>query len=156
MLTIDIPGFKNLTLHHVMLDYNGTMAVDGILIKNIMDHLNALSEHLFLHVVTGDGYGTAKEELVGVNCLLKILPKENQAYEKQAYLHQLNPNETVVIGNGRNDYYALKDAALGIVVMGDEGIATEAIEAADLVLPSIERALEILNNPRRLIGTLRV
>lgn len=156
MLTVDIPGFKNLVLHHVMLDYNGTMAVDGLLIKNLAHHLNILSEHLFLHVVTGDGFGTAKEELAGINCLLKILPKDNQAYEKQAYLHQLNPNETVMIGNGRNDCYALKEAALGIAVMGEEGVATEAMAAADLVVPSIEHALELLNNPRRLIGTLRV
>lgn len=155
MLAITIPGFKELVLHHALLDYNGTLAVDGLLIDEVAEQLNTLSEHLFIHVITGDAYGTARSELANVNCTLTILSEENQAFEKQAYLHQLNPEETVVIGNGRNDCYALKDAALGIAILSAEGVSGEAILAADIILPSILHALELLHRPHRLMGTLR-
>jgi hypothetical protein len=32
MLTIDIPGYKVLHLAHLVMDYNGTLAVDGKLV----------------------------------------------------------------------------------------------------------------------------
>lgn len=84
-----------------------------------------------------------------------ITPAENQALTKQKYLHQLNPKETVAIGNGRNDSYILKDSALGIAVIGNEGTAAEAILSANIILPSIFLALDLLHNPRRLRASLR-
>lgn len=155
MLEITIPGFADLNLKYALIDYNGTLAVDGKLIEGIAEPLNALSEHLEIHIITGDGFGTAKAELVGINCILTITPAENQALTKQKYLHQLNPKETVAIGNGRNDSYILKDSALGIAVIGNEGTAAEAILSANIILPSIFLALDLLHNPRRLRASLR-
>ena len=35
MIEIDIPGYKTLHLEHLVLDYNGTLAVDGVLIDGV-------------------------------------------------------------------------------------------------------------------------
>lgn len=155
MIQINIPGFSELTLNYALIDYNGTLAVDGKLIEGITTPLNALSEHLDVHIITGDGFGTAKTELADIHCTLTILPAENQGIAKQKYLQQLNPKETVAIGNGRNDSYILKDSALGIVILGHEGAAIDSIISANLLMPSIVQALELLSHPRRLIATLR-
>ncbi|HDO7865871.1 TPA: HAD family hydrolase [Legionella pneumophila] len=155
MLQINIPGFGELTLNYALIDYNGTLAVDGALIEGIATQLNALSEHLDVHIITGDSFGTARTELADIHCTLTILPAENQAIAKQKYLRQLNPNETVAIGNGRNDCYILKDSALGIVVLGHEGAAIDSMISANLIMPSIVQALDILTHPSRLIATLR-
>lgn len=72
MLEIIIPGFADLNLRYALIDYNGTLAVDGKLIDGIAEPLNALSEHLEIHIITGDGFGTAKAELIGINCILTI------------------------------------------------------------------------------------
>jgi soluble P-type ATPase len=61
----------------------------------------------------------------------------------------------VAIGNGANDAAMLSTAALGIAVLGPEGTARESIEAADVVVTSIEIGLDLLLNPRRLVATLR-
>ncbi len=70
-------------------------------------------------------------------------------------LVELGPTHTIVVGNGRNDVAMLREAALGIVIAGAEGVAVEALFAADLVFPHIDDALESLLNPRRLRATLR-
>ena len=156
MISITIPGFGDFNLDAAIIDYNGTLAVDGKLIKGIAEPLNALSELLEIHIVTGDGFGTAKAELAEINCKLTIIPPENQGLSKQKYLHQLNPKTTVAIGNGKNDAFILKESALGIAIIGEEGIAVEALLSANIILPSIALALELFHNPRRLKATLRI
>jgi len=155
MITVSIPKFAELNLSYALIDFNGTLAVDGRLIDGIEERLNALAEHLEIHIITGDGMGTAKAELANVRCTLTITPSEDQGITKQNYLHQLNPNQTVAIGNGRNDQFILKEAALGIAILGKEGLSTEAISAADVIVPSIDLALELLQKPTRLKATLR-
>jgi len=61
----------------------------------------------------------------------------------------------VAIGNGANDAAMLQEAALGIAVLGPEGLAAEALLAADVVVASIEDALDLLLRPHRLVATLR-
>lgn len=155
MLEFTIPGFAILKLEHALIDFNGTLAIDGLLIKGIASQLTELAKHLQLHVITGDSFGTAQNELAGLPCQLTILPSENQAIAKANYLRQLNPKQTVAIGNGRNDQQMLREATVGIAVLGDEGAASEAMTAADIVTPDIFGALNLLLHPSRLIATLR-
>jgi hypothetical protein len=42
MIEISIPGFGNLTIEHLVLDYNGTIAFDGELIDGVKDLLQIL------------------------------------------------------------------------------------------------------------------
>jgi soluble P-type ATPase len=43
-------------------------------------------------------------------------------------LESLDPTKTVAIGNGNNDHLILKEAALGIAVLGDEGLAVSSMK----------------------------
>jgi len=49
----------------------------------------------------------------------------------------------------------LKAAALGLCVMSQEGAAVETLLAADLLVPDIFAALDLLDKPLRLIASLR-
>jgi soluble P-type ATPase len=49
----------------------------------------------------------------------------------------------------------LESAGIGLCVLSKEGTAIEALLAADLVVPDIYAALELIENPRRLVATLR-
>jgi soluble P-type ATPase len=51
MIEISIPGFHNLQLKHLVLDYNGTLACDGKLIPGVQKILNRLSENLKVHAL---------------------------------------------------------------------------------------------------------
>jgi soluble P-type ATPase len=155
MLEIAIPGFKTLTLQHLVLDYNGTLARDGELFDGIRERLVALADQLRIHVVTADTFGKAGAQLLGIPCGLTILPVEDQDRSKLAYVQQLGAERTVCIGNGRNDRMMLRAAGLGIAVVQAEGVAGQAVLAADVLAPDILAALDLLTHPLRLVATLR-
>lgn len=156
MITVDIPGFKKekLALKNLVLDFNGTLAVDGKLIDGLKDKLNVLSEKLQLHIITGNSYGTAEQELKGISCKLILLSAKGQQQEKEKYITALAA-DSVSIGNGRNDLLMLRQSAIGIAVIQKEGVAAQTLATADLLCNTIFDAIDILNNPVRLIATLR-
>ena len=154
-MIISIPGYGVLDLQYLVMDYNGTLAVDGTLIKGVKEILIGLSDHLQLHVLTADTFGKAKDGLEGIECTLSILSKEDQQAGKLAYVQSLGAVHTVSIGNGRNDQRMLKASALGIAVILEEGASAETLQTADIVCTSIGSALNLLTNPLRLTATLR-
>jgi soluble P-type ATPase len=155
VIEIEIPGFGALQLAHLVLDYNGTLAVNGDLIEGVKSRLSELAGSLDIHVVTADTFGKAAPALDGMDGRLVILPPGNQAVTKADYVRQLGRPATVAIGNGRNDRLMLEQAALGIAVLGEEGAATATLMAADILVRDVFSALELLRNPRRLVATLR-
>lgn len=155
MLQINIPGIGDLTLTDLILDYNGTLALDGILISGVKDKLINLSSQFNIHIVTGDTHGTAREQLANIPCNITIISPENQTAAKLQYLKQLNHTQTIAIGNGKNDQDIVKEAQIGIVVLGQEGAAVSTIISADITMPNVLDALELLQNPNRLTATLR-
>ena len=154
-MTINIPNYKNLTLKHLVLDYNGTIAKDGILIKSIEPLLYALSRHYEVHVITADTFGTVKTQLEAFEVTIKVLETDNHTQEKEAYINTLKSEHCVAMGNGSNDTDMLKTSALGIAIVGDEGCSTKTMMSSDIVCNSIVDALELLLNPKRLVATLR-
>ncbi len=156
MLEIEIPGFRTLRLHSLVLDYNGTMAQDGLIIPSIHGRLQRLADCLDVHVVTADTFGKAAPQMKELPyCDVTILPADDQAQAKLDFVQQLESNRVVAVGNGRNDARMLKEAGLGITVVQKEGAAWEAIAAADIVCPDIATALDLLLNPLRIKATLR-
>jgi soluble P-type ATPase len=155
MLEINIPGHKTLILHHLVMDYNGTLALDGILLEGVHPRLTSLSDQLSLHVITADTFGLACSQLEGLPCELAILPVEDQAHAKLAYIQRLGEDQVVAIGNGRNDRLMLQAATLGIAIVQGEGAALETCQSADVLTPNILAALDLLLFPKRLIATLR-
>lgn len=155
MWQLDIPGYGALRLEHLVLDYNGTLAYDGILIGGVRERLIALATELKIHVITADTFGKASAALRGVPCDLSILPPQDQDAGKLAYIERLGCNVTAAIGNGRNDRLMLKAAALGIAVIQQEGSSSETLVAADVITGSVLDALDLLAHPLRLVATLR-
>jgi P-type E1-E2 ATPase len=155
MFSHEIPGYGLLTLEHLVLDYNGTLAVDGEMLPGVKTILKTLSSQLSIHVVTADTFGKAANGLDGVDCRLAVLKAGNQDQAKVDFVNQLGADRTVCIGNGRNDARMLAAAALGIAVILDEGASMVSLNAADIVCTTIVSALELFMNPMRLTATLR-
>lgn len=155
MIETVIPNYKTIRLEHLVSDFNGTLACDGLLIEGVRERLNALSAHLAIHVLTADTFGKAANQLKGVRCKLSILPIENQDIGKSDYVRRLGCDKTCCMGNGRNDRIMLKESALGIAVILEEGASAETLASADIVCTSIVSALDLLSNPLRLVATLR-
>jgi len=155
MISQPIPGFGALRLQHLVLDYNGTLALDGGLLPAARPRLRALARLVSVHVVTADTFGTVERALRGLPCKVVVLAAARQDAAKARYVRALGERRTACIGNGRNDRLMLRAARLGIAVLGREASAAAALAAADVVAPSIEVALDLLLKPMRLTATLR-
>lgn len=153
-----IPGQLPLEVRHLVLDYNGTLAVDGTLVAGVAERLRELAlppHHFSIHVVTADTMGSVRRQLEGLPCAVSILGPAAQDEAKREYIRGVGPKETVAIGNGQNDCLMLAEAALGIALVGEEGAAVQTVLAARVVCRDILSALDLLRKPQRLAATLR-
>ncbi|MBU1567658.1 MAG: ATPase P [Proteobacteria bacterium] len=155
MIEINIPDFGHLRLAHLVLDYNGTLAFDGKLISGVVDLLGLLAKHLQIHIITADTFGSVQQAFAGSDFTVHILLPGSEEEGKADYVRRLGNMSSVCIGNGRNDRLMLGEAGLGIVVLQREGLAMQALLAADIIIANIVDALELLLHPRRITATLR-
>jgi soluble P-type ATPase len=155
MISLDIPGREKLTLRNIVLDFNGTIALDGVLLSGVQNKLNSISEILDVYIITADTFGTVLSSCSSIKCKLTVLTEKIGSYEKLKFIESLGLQETAAIGNGNNDLLMLEKAALGILVTGPEGSSAKALMAADLVVNDIITGLDLFLNPKRLVATLR-
>ena len=155
MININIPGMGELNLQHLVLDYNGTIAFDGSLIQGVEEKLNQLAGALNIYIVTADTYGTVCQKCRNIKGKMKVLSSSNGALEKEQFVESLGTEKVVAVGNGVNDSLMLKKAALGIIVIGEEGAASLALNNADIIVKDIHDALDLLLNKTRIKATLR-
>jgi P-type E1-E2 ATPase len=156
MLQFDIPGQAPLTIEHVVLDLNGTIARDNEVLPGVGAALASLSTHVHTVLVTADTHGTAAGfgDALGIDVRV-IRTGEWEAGEKLAVVTELGPDHVFAVGNGANDALMLKSAAVGVAIVGPEGAARACVESADVVVTTIADALGLLLHPARLVATLR-
>jgi P-type E1-E2 ATPase len=155
MIELNIPGRGQYELEHLVCDVNGTLAVDGNLQDGVIRGLTTLKDRLEIHLLTADTFG--RQAIIDQQLNLeavRIDPGE-EAAKKSAYVNQLGGERVVAIGQGANDSGMLEAAHLGICVLSVEGAAVETLMAADLVMPDIRSALELLEKPLRVVAGLR-
>ena len=155
MIELNIPGRGSLRLEHLVTDVNGTLAVDGVLIDGVAKRVAAIQDRLRVHMLTADTHG--RQALIDkqLNLVATRLGAGNEQEQKRSFVEKLNAASVVAIGQGANDAAMLKAAALGICVLSPEGIALETLLAADVVVPDIMAAFDLLDKPVRLVATLR-
>jgi soluble P-type ATPase len=152
VLQIAIPGRDVLTLRYLVLDLNGTLAVDGQVVAGVAERLDALRAHLQPHVLTAGTHGHMEECAM----VLGVQPRAiGTGTEKQDHVRTLGPDQVVAMGNGANDVLMLQEAALAIAVLGPEGLCAGALAASDVVVADPCAGLDLLLHPARLVATLR-
>lgn len=155
MMKIDIPDYKVLDVKYLVLDYNGTIAVDGIMSDGIKDRLIALSKDLTIYVLTADTHGNVLEECKGLPVEIKTFSDGNAMAEKDDIVENLGRENCACMGNGRNDLLMCRMSALSVAVLDAEGMYGKLIREADVCVRSIEEGLDLLLNHKRLVATLR-
>lgn len=155
MLNINIPGCKKLTVEKIIFDLNGTIACDGKLIKGVKEGINRLAEDFEVYILTADTFGTAAELLKELNAELVVIDDRDGSKFKTDFVEKLGRKKVIAVGNGNNDAQMLKNAELGIAVIGPEGTAKGALLGAELISRNINDVFAMILNPQRLKATLR-
>ncbi|MDD3860150.1 MAG: hypothetical protein PHW83_08120 [Bacteroidales bacterium] len=155
MIKFEIPGIKTINARFLVLDYNGTLAKDGIILPYVKEKLNQLSKVLSIYIITADTFGNVKSYIEDIKCECVIISGESQGKQKLEFVRKLGSSEVIAIGNGANDALMIKDAVLGIAIIQQEGASVNSILNADIVCTNILDALDLLLNPLRVKASLR-
>jgi len=155
MIELTIPGRGTIRLDHLVSDVNGTLALDGQLLEGLSRRLQLLKDRLTIHLLTADTHG--QQDIIDQQLNLQAVrvEKGREAQQKAEFVANLGADHVVAIGQGANDADMLKTAQIGIGVISREGIAVDSLVAADIIVPDIFSALELLEKPIRLVATLR-
>ncbi len=154
-MKIDV-AFKDsdhLKINHLILDLNGTIAIDGVVIEGVPERIRKIKElGIEIYLFTGDtnGNGQAIADQLGIK--LKIA---KDAEAKKLFAIEFDTNKTATIGNGRIDLDLFNTVNLSIAVIQKEGAFTKTLLAADLTTNSILDALDLFIYPNRMIASLR-
>jgi P-type E1-E2 ATPase len=155
MIELNIPGREIIKLEYCVFDVNGTLALDGQLYDGLARRINMLRDRLKIHLLTADTHG--RQAIIDQQLNLKAVrvAEGHEAEQKAMYVKKLDADKVVAIGQGANDAAMLKVAAIGISIVSKEGLATETLLAADIIVPDIYTAFELLEKPLRIVATLR-
>lgn len=154
-MRIEIPGYKILQLDTLLLDYNGTVALDGQIPPSVRERLAALSEEFKIYILTADTHGTAAKQCQDMDVTLYTFPVGNAAEYKREIVDKVGGEHCVCMGNGRNDVLMFEKSALSVAILDGEGMYAGLLAKADVCVCSIEEGLDLLRYPKRLIADLR-
>jgi P-type E1-E2 ATPase len=140
------------TFSHLVLDFTGTLSLDGRLLPGVAERLSRLATDLRVVVMTADTFGTAREALKECPVEVRVI---RDGREKAEAVSAMDAGSVIAIGNGRNDVPMMDVAGLSMAVVGPEGAAAALLAAADVVTRDILDALDLIAHPLRLKATLR-
>jgi P-type E1-E2 ATPase len=154
MIQITIPGKPTLNIHTLILDFNGTLACDGVLSAAVREKLLALKDSVQIIIATADTHGTARNQCTDLGITVETFPSADAAPFK-VKITQRFAGGVACIGNGFNDAPMCKVAELSVAIIGCEGCWTGLLSSCDIAVTSIEAALELFLKPMRIQATLR-
>jgi P-type E1-E2 ATPase len=155
MIEIEVPGRGTYRLKHLVLDVNGTIAVDGRLVEGVAKRVAELRRSVEVHMLTADTRGRQQVIDAQLGMQAARITPQDEAAQKASFVRELGGESVCAVGNGANDAGMLREAGLAIAVLGEEGLVVETLNAADAVVPSVTVALDLLLKPLRLVATLR-
>lgn len=153
MIELELPGRAPLALAYLVLDVNGTIALDGRLLPGVRERLDLLRQRLEVRLLTADTHGQQAAIDAELGLTASIITRGTA--EKGAYVLALGAGQVAVMGNGANDVAMFNAAALRIAVLGPEGLAADLLRSADVLVSDPCAGLDLLLHPRRLAATLR-
>lgn len=155
MIELNISGWKTLKLEYLVTDVNGTLAVDGQLFDGLAKPIQWIQDRLGFYMLTADTHGRQNYIDERLNASATIIQRGDESAQKADFVRSLGAENVVAIGQGANDAGMLEAAGLGIAVNSLEGLAVVTLLAADIVVPDIYTAFDLLLHPVRLVATLR-
>ncbi len=155
MIEFQVPGMGKVEIKNVVFDLNGTLSMNGTISQDVEKKIRQLSQRVNVFILSSDTRGNLKElaEKLGVNYRRVSSSPESAAKEK--FVEELGSENTIAVGNGKNDELMLKKAKLGIAVVGEEGACSSAILNADIIVINPLHALELIMDPQKIVATLR-
>jgi soluble P-type ATPase len=154
MIHLQRSGQEPSEIDFILIDFEGTLASNGRVHPKAKDKLNLLAKRAKIYILTKEKKEHVEEVLRKVKAEIVYLTTGDSSKMKLDLLRQLGATRTVAIGNGADDGTMIKEAVLGLCVIGKEGASSEAVKNADVVFTDILDTLDFLLKPLRQRATL--
>jgi len=154
MITIQRHGQEPIEIEFILIDFEGTLALDRRVHPKAKDKINLLSKRVKIYILAKGEKEVLEEVFKKVKAEVILLKEGEPSQNKLDLLQNLGPKKTVAIGNGADDVSMIEEAGLGICVISKEGTASEAMKKSDVVVLNILDALDFLLKPLRQRATL--
>lgn len=155
MLKLNIPGRGEIEIENVVFDFNGTLAVDGLMADTTRKMLLELKELVNIYVLTADTYGTVEKQCEGLGIAVKTFLTDNAGRCKLDIIKSLGGSSSMAVGNGFNDILMFKESCISVAVIEGEGCNGKLLAEADIVVKAIADVFGLLLNKNRIKATLR-
>jgi P-type E1-E2 ATPase len=146
-------GIEDETIETIILDLNGTLSVHGKIPGGVKERIAKLRDmDIKVILFTGDQRGTAADLCAeyGIEFI-----RTSSTEEKEQAILKFNSETTAAIGNARIDIGTFKHAKVSIATLQAEGIHTGILEYVDVIVPSINDALDFFIDPNIYGATMR-
>ena len=149
----NIPGMDELEIKTIILDLNGTLSVGGVVPDGVKERLGKLKDMGFnVLFFTGNTRNDADDLAADLGVDWKLA---KNAGDKRDLALELEPDTCASIGNGLIDLELMKVVKLSIVTLQAEGVHVQTLVNSDVIIPTINDALDLFIDEQRLIATLR-
>jgi len=157
MKKLRIPNHGEITIENVIFDINGTIQFKGALYKDLKVKFAQLKEIYNVYLISSDTRGNLRDlaKELGVKHVKVSEQSISDTEAKNNELNKLGKERTVAIGNGNNDSLMLKNAVLGLAVIGSEGATKKCLMNSDVIFPDPISAIDFLLDDNIMIATLR-
>ena len=148
-----VPGTGEMVINTIILDLNGTLSVNGQIsddAKRLITELKTKGVEVVLF--TGNQRGTADRLCSELGITFQ---KCKNSQEKAADSKKFPKETTAAIGNARIDIGTFENAIVSIATLQAEGIHTGILAHVDIVVPSIENALELFLDADSFASTMK-
>ena len=149
----NVPEVGEIEIKTIILDLNGTLSVNGKIpdgVKERFEKLNNLGIKVVLF--TGDQRGTATDlcKEYGISFV-----RCKSGSEKEAAMKDYDTETTAAVGNARIDNGTFKHAKVSIATLQSEGIHADILNNVDVIVPSINDALDFFIDSDTFSATMR-
>ena len=146
-MKLEIPGRGTpLEIQSIVLDLNGTVAIDGILIEGVAERIAKLKhKEIKFYLFTGDTHGNGAKIAQELGIEMRHTPTARSKLEE---LEKIGKDTSAAIGNGRIDVEMLRAAALPICALQAEGGYSPLIRWSQITVTNINDALDLFINEK--------
>jgi soluble P-type ATPase len=151
-LKYKVPGVGTIEIDTLIVDSDGTLTVRGEIISGVIERIQRIQSFgVNVVMISSDQRGNARglADFCGITYY-----EANNSREKEDILLSLGSRKVASIGNARIDIGLFVQSVVSVATLQGEGIHKDVIDHVDIIVPSINDALEFFMDENTFIATM--
>lgn len=152
-LSYNVPGVGYIEIDTLVVDSDGTMTIRGEIVPGVIEKIHQL-QSLGVNVVmiSSDQRGNARDLALSSGITYY---EANNSREKEDILLSLGSKKVAAIGNARIDIGLFVQSIISVATLQSEGIHKDIIDHVDVIVPSVNDALDFFLDKDTFIATMK-